>query len=489
MRSVAGLAVLAAALSPVLAAAAPAAPPAPAPAAASPTAPSPTLRPDQVTFRALYKELVETNTTLSAGSCTVAADRMAAHLKAAGFPESDLHPFAAPGHPKEGGLVAVLRGTDPKAKAILLLAHLDVVEAHREDWTRDPFTMVEENGYYYGRGSSDDKAQAAVWVDTLMRLKQEGFRPRRDIKMALTCGEETSGAFNGAEYLAGHERQLIDAAFALNEGAGGRLDASGKPISLNVEDGEKFPQDYILVTTNPGGHSSRPSRDNAIYHVALGLLKIGRYSFPIEFTDASKEYFAKTAPLAGGEVGAAMIALANDPKDINDAQIIENDPGYNGMLHTTCVATMMQAGHATNALPQRAEANVNCRIFPGTTPEEVRQTLVQLVQDPKVTITMAPARSPIAKVPPPLTPQIMDPIKAEAAKIWPGVPVIPVLTAGATDGAFLTPVGIPTYGVTGMFGDPDGNGVHGLNERIRITSLMNGRDFLYDLVKTYAMQE
>jgi acetylornithine deacetylase/succinyl-diaminopimelate desuccinylase-like protein len=489
MRSVAGLAALAAALSPVLAAAAPAAPPTQAPAAAPPTASSPTLRPDQVAFRALYKELVETNTTLSAGSCTVAADRMAAHLKAAGFPESDLHPFAAPGHPKEGGLVAVLHGTDPKAKAILLLAHLDVVEAHREDWTRDPFTMVEENGYYYGRGSSDDKAQAAVWVDTLMRLRQEGFRPRRDIKMALTCGEETSGAFNGAEYLAGHERQLIDAAFALNEGAGGRLDANGKPISLNVEDGEKFPQDYILLTTNPGGHSSRPSRDNAIYHVALGLLKIGRYSFPIEFTDASKQYFAKTGPLAGGEVGAAMIALASDPKDLDDAQIIENDPGYNGMLHTTCVATMMQAGHATNALPQRAEANVNCRIFPGTTPEEVRETLVQLVQDPKVTITMAPARSPIAKAPPPLTPQIMDPIKAEAAKIWPGVPVIPVLTAGATDGAFLTPVGIPTYGVTGMFGDPDGNGVHGLNERIRITSLMNGRDFLYDLVKTYAMQE
>lgn len=486
MRSVIGRALLALALSPSLAVAQ-AAPP--APASTVHTAPSPTLRPDQQAFRALYKELVETNTTLSAGSCTVAADRMEAHLRAAGYPAADLHPFAAPGHPKEGGLVAVLHGTDPKAKAILLLAHLDVVEAKREDWTRDPFTMVEENGYYYGRGTSDDKAQAAVWVDTLVRLKQEGFRPRRDIKMALTCGEETSGAFNGAQYLANNERQLIDAAFALNEGAGGRLDANGKPISLNVEDGEKFPQDYILETTNPGGHSSRPVVDNAIYHVALGLLKIGRYSFPLEFTDASKEYLAKTGPLVGGEMGAAMIALANDPKDIDDARIVESDPGYNGMLHTTCVATMMQAGHATNALPQRATANVNCRIFPGTTPEQVRQTLVQLVQDPKVAITMAPARSPIAKVPPPLTPQIMDPIKAEAAKIWPGVPVIPVLTAGATDGAFLTPVGIPTYGVTGMFGDPDGNGVHGLNERIRITSLMNGRDFLYDLVKAYAMQE
>jgi acetylornithine deacetylase/succinyl-diaminopimelate desuccinylase-like protein len=449
----------------------------------------PALRPDQAAFRALYKELVETNTTLSAGSCTLAADRMEARLKAAGFPAADLHPFVAPGHPKEGGLVAVLHGTDPKAKPMLLLAHIDVVEAKREDWTRDPFTLIEENGYFYGRGSSDDKAQAAVWVDTLSRLKADGFHPRRDVKLALTCGEETSGAFNGAQYLASHERGLIDAAFALNEGAGGRLDADGKPIALNVEAGEKFPQDYSLVVTNPGGHSSRPTRDNAIYRLALGLLKIGRYDFPLQFTDASKAYLSQMGPIVGGQMGAAMIALAADPKDTDDATIVESDPGYNGMLHTTCVATMMSAGHATNALPQRAMANVNCRIFPGTTAEQVRETLVKLVQDPKIAVTMAPARSEVAKVPPPLTPQIMDPIKASAAKIWPGVPVIPVLTAGATDGAFLTPAGVPTYGVTGMFGDPDGNGVHGLNERIRVTSLYNGRDFLFDLVKAYAMQD
>jgi acetylornithine deacetylase/succinyl-diaminopimelate desuccinylase-like protein len=447
------------------------------------------LRPDQQAFRALYKELVETNTTLSAGSCTRAAERMEAHLKAAGFGPADLHPFAAPGHPKEGGLVAVLHGTDPKARPMLLLAHIDVVEAKREDWTRDPFTLVEENGYFYARGASDDKAQASVWVDTLVRLKQEGFHPRRDIKMALTCGEETASAFNGADYLAQHERGLIDAAFALNEGAGGRLDASGKPIALNVEAGEKFPQDYVLETTNPGGHSSRPTRENAIIRLAIGLIRISRYDFPLEFTDASKAYFAQMGPLVGGQVGAAMIALAQDPKDENDAAVVETDPGYNGMLHTTCVVTMMEAGHATNALPQHARANVNCRIFPGTTAQEVRDTLIKIMGDPKITVTLAGARSPVAKTPPPLTPQIMDPIKAAAAKIWPGVPVIPVLTAGATDGAFLTPVGIPTYGVTGMFGDPDGNGVHGLNERIRVTSLYNGRDFLFELVKTYAMQE
>jgi acetylornithine deacetylase/succinyl-diaminopimelate desuccinylase-like protein len=483
MKQLLGLAVLGLGLAPALATAqsAPSGPPAP--------------RPDQMAFRALYQELVETKTELSDGDCTLAATKMADRLKAAGFPAADLHPFAGPGHPKEGGLVAILHGSDPMAKPMLLLAHIDVVEARRADWTRDPFTLVEENGYFYGRGASDDKAEAAVWVDTLIRFKQEGFKPKRDVKLALTCGEETAGAFNGAQYLATHERGLIDAAFALNEGAGGRLDELGRPVALNVEAGEKFPQDYTLTVTNPGGHSSRPTKDNAIYRLAFGLARLSRYQFPIEFTDASKAYFVAMSPLvskeagAGGQMGAAMIALANDPTDVNDAAIVESDPGYNGMLHTTCVATMLEAGHATNALPQRATANINCRIFPGTTTEQVRDKLAEVLADPQIKITLRDARSEVTKTPPPLTPAIMGPIKDEAAKIWPGVPVIPVLTAGATDGAFLTPVGIPTYGVTGMFGDPDGNGVHGLNERIRVTSLYKGRDFLYDLVKTYAMQE
>ena len=449
---------------------------------------APPLRPDQAAFRALYKELVETNTELSDGSCTLAAERMSAHLRAAGYADADLHPFSAPGHPKEGGLVAVLKGSDPKARPILLLGHLDVVEARREDWVRDPFTLIEENGYFYGRGTADMKAQDAVWVDTLIRLKQEGFHPRRDIKLALTCGEETASAFNGAHYLATQERDLIDAAFALTEGAGGRLDASGKPIALNVEAGQKFPQDFRLEVTNPGGHSSRPTKNNAIYHLAGGLIRISQYDFPVEFTDSSREYFQKMGPLVGGEMGAAMAALAKDGADAKAATVVETDPGYNGMLHTTCVATMLEAGHATNALPQRARANINCRIFPGTTVEQVRDKLEALVADPEIKITALGARSEVAKAPPPLTPQITTPIETMAGNLWPGVPVIPVLTAGATDGAFLTPVGIPTYGVSGMFGDPDGGGVHGLNERIRVTSLYNGRDFLYGLVRIYAMQ-
>jgi acetylornithine deacetylase/succinyl-diaminopimelate desuccinylase-like protein len=458
-------------------------------AASSASAQAPAPRPDQVAFRALYKELVETNTELSDGDCTLAAGRMAARLKAAGYADADIHPFQAEGHPKEGGLVAVLHGSDPKAKAILLLAHIDVVEAKREDWQRDPFTLVEENGYFYGRGSSNDKASASIWTDTLVRFKQEGFKPRRDVKMALTCGEETASAFNGAGYLAAHERDLIDAAFALNEGAGGRLDAQGKAIALNIEAGEKFPQDYRLEVTNPGGHSSRPTKNNAIYHLAGGLTRISQYEFPVEFTDASKAYLAQMAPLVGGDMGAAMAALAKDPADAQAAAMVETDPGYNGMLHTTCVATMLDAGHATNALPQRARANINCRIFPGTSAEAVRAKLESLVADPEIKVATLGARSEVTKAPPPLTPQIMGPIEKVAGQIWPGVPIIPVLTAGATDGAFLSPVGIPTYGVTGMFGDPDGNGVHGLNERIRVSSLYNGRDFLYGIVKIYAMQK
>jgi acetylornithine deacetylase/succinyl-diaminopimelate desuccinylase-like protein len=303
-----------------------------------------TLRPDQLKFRALYKELVETNTTLSSGSCTLAAQKMAAHLKAAGYPDSDLHLFSVSDHPKEGGLVAVLHGSDPKAKAVLLLGHLDVVEAKREDWTRDPFKLIEEGGYFYGRGTSDMKGQSAVWVDIMIRFRQENFRPRRSVKLALTCGEETSYAFNGARYLAAHERQLIDAGIALNEGAGGRLDASGKHLLLNIQAGEKFPQNYKLEVTNVGGHSSRPTPDNAIYHLAFGLTKISAYKFPVESNDATRQFFAAMGPLTGGKLGAAMSAFAKNPKDDAAAAVIAADPGHNAILHTTCIPTLLNAG-------------------------------------------------------------------------------------------------------------------------------------------------
>jgi acetylornithine deacetylase/succinyl-diaminopimelate desuccinylase-like protein len=445
--------------------------------------------PGQARFRALYKELVETNTTLSAGDCTLLAHKMGAHLKEAGFTDADLHYFTADGHPKEGGLVARLPGSDPHAKAVLLLGHIDVVEARREDWTRDPFTLIEENGYFYGRGTADMKAQVAAWVDTMMRLKQEGFKNRRTLKMALTCGEETSTAFNGASWLSTHERDLIDAEFALNEGGGGRLDANGKPLMMTIQAAEKFPQNYQLEVTNPGGHSSRPMPDNAIYRLAAGLTKISAYAFPVQASDITRTYFAKMGPQRGGEVGAAMSAFAKDPNDQKAAAILQADPNSNAILHTTCVATLLSAGHANNALPQRADANINCRIFPGTTPEQVRATLQEVVADPAIKVTLADKRSEVPKGPQPINPRVFAPVEKLVAKMWPGIPVVPSMSAGATDGAFLTPVGIPTYGGSGMFGDPDGNGAHGLNERMRVKSAYDGRDFLYEVVKIYTNQK
>jgi acetylornithine deacetylase/succinyl-diaminopimelate desuccinylase-like protein len=448
------------------------------------------IKPDQAAFRDLYKELVETNTTYSAGSCTLAAERMAARLKAAGFPETDLHLLVPPDHPKDGNLVAVYPGKDPKAKAVLMLAHIDVVEAKREDWVRDPFKLVEEDGYFYGRGASDDKAQAAIWVDSLIRYKKEGFKPRRTIKMALTCGEEGGGQVNGASWLAQTQRELIDAEFALNEGAGGAFDAAGKRVAHNVQAGEKTSVGFKLEVTNPGGHSSRPVPDNAIYHLIRALDRISQYEFPVQLNDATRGYFTKMSKIVGGETGAAMTAIVANPQDKAAYATLSKDPSLHAILGTTCVATRLDAGHANNALPQRATAIVNCRIFPGVPVDEVQQTLVKVAADPAVSITWpSDGRSRVEAGAPPLTPQVMGPIEKVSAQMWPGVPVVPILQAGGTDAKPLIAAGIPTYGVSGLFFEPDLGHIHGLNERIGVTSLYEGRDFLYRLVKIYADQK
>ncbi|GAC1672702.1 MAG: M20/M25/M40 family metallo-hydrolase [Steroidobacteraceae bacterium] len=443
-------------------------------------------------FRELYKELIETNTTLSNGSCTLAAQRMAARLKAAGFPDADLHPFAAPDHPKEGGLVAIYPGREPKLKAILLLAHIDVVEAKREDWTRDPFKLVEENGAFYARGVIDDKAEAAVWVDTLMRFKQGNFHPRRTIKLALTCGEETAGAFNGAQWLVTNQRDLIDAGFAVNEGAFGELDTEGRKVALEIQAGEKTAQNYRLEVTNAGGHSSRPVKDNAIYRLAAALTRIEAYQFPAQFTDGNRAYFAGMAKIQAAkgntEVAEAMRALIKNEGDAAAIALVSaKDPSWNATLRTTCIATMLEAGHATNALPQRARANINCRIFPGVAQEAVRRKLEELVADPKVVVSTLEIRGP-SSAPPPLTAAVLAPFEKLAAEFFPGVPVLPILQPGATDGQFLNAAGIPTYGIEPMFAGPDLGHIHGLNEYISVKSLLEGRDFLFRLIKAYADQ-
>ncbi len=442
-------------------------------------------RADQLAFRDIYKELVETDTTLSAGSCTLAAERMAARLTAAGFADSQLTLFADPAHPKEGGLVAVYPGTSKTAKPILLIAHIDVVEAKRADWERDPFRMVEEDGYFYGRGTADDKAQAAVWVDTLIRFRKENYKPKRTVKVALTCGEETNGAFNGAEWLAANRRDLIDAEFALNEGGGGDSDGKGKVIGQSVQVGEKTFANFRLETRNPGGHSSAPVPDNAIYQLAAALTKIGQYEFPLEMTDTTRRFFAEAGAARGDETGRAMAALAKDPTDKAAEAIVNADRFLHSNLRTTCVATLLDGGHAPNALPQRAGANVNCRIFPGHPIEEIKADLARVIGDPGVTVTQLPPKRP-APPAPPLDPRVIGPMQTLVDKYWPGLKVIPAMANGYTDATFLGAVGIPTYGIPGMWGDPDGNGAHGLNERMEVRSVYVGRDYMFDLVKAYA---
>jgi acetylornithine deacetylase/succinyl-diaminopimelate desuccinylase-like protein len=410
---------------------------------------------------------------------------MKARLVAAGYPESDLRIIADSKRPQDGNLIATLPGADPSRKALILLAHIDVVEAKREDWERDPFVLTEEDGYFYARGAMDDKAMAAIFTDSMVRYKRGGYRPERTIKLMLTCGEESPNVFNGLKYLIENHRDLIDGEFALNEGAGGRLDpATGKYVFNGVQAGEKLYQDYTIEVTNPGGHSSRPVPDNAIYRLGAALAKVQALEFPIEFNDATTGFFARMAELTPGQEGADMKAAASG-EDASAIRRLKENPSYNAMLHTTCVATQLSGGHAPNALPQRATANVNCRIFPGHTQEEIRQKLAAAINDPEVKVTLQ-AEPETPSPAPPLTPAILGPIEKLTEEMWPGVPVVPAMAVGATDGRFLTPIGIPTYGVSGIFSDPATTNAHGLNERVPVKSLMEGRVFLHRLAKMYA---
>jgi acetylornithine deacetylase/succinyl-diaminopimelate desuccinylase-like protein len=441
---------------------------------------------DEAAFRALYKELIEINTTLSAGGCTKAAVAMRARLLAAGIPEGDATVMEPPENPNEGALIALLHGTDRKAKPLLLLAHIDVVEAKREDWERDPFKLVEEDGWFYARGASDDKAMAAALTDSLIRYKKEGFKPRRDIKLALTCGEETSNGFNMVRWLTQTKPEVLSAAFALNEGAGGELGPDGKPMALNIQAGEKVYQDFSVEATDVGGHSSRPTKTNPITRLSAALARLGAYNFPVAFNEATRGYFEAQTKLQPPAIAADIQAVL---KNSQDEAAVERlwavDPGWNGSLRTTCVSTQITGGHAPNALPQRARANINCRILPGVPHEEVRQQIIKVLADDKLNVTYVGAKG-VQSTPPPLSPQIMDPMRKVAAKIWPGVPVVPMMATGGTDGRFLNSTGVPTYGMSGMFHDAEGSRAHGLNERIRVKSLLDGRRFLYEVVKLYA---
>ncbi len=441
---------------------------------------------DAAAFRSLYRELVEINTTRSGGSCTRAAGAMRARLQSAGIPAADMQILSPSDRPNDGALIAVLHGRDKHAKPILLLAHIDVVEAKREDWERDPFKLVEEKGWFYARGASDDKAMAAVFTDSMIRYRREGFKPRRDLKLALTCGEETPEVFNSVKWLIETHPDVLGAAFALNEGAGGELGKNDAPVALQIQAGEKVYQDFALYASDVCGHSSRPNKNNPIVRLSTGLSKLGNHVFEVAFNPATRGYFQAQSRLVAPASAADMQAVLNDPRDEAAVERLwAANPAWNGMLRTTCVVTEIAGGHAANALPQHVNANVNCRILPGVPIANVQNEIAAVLGDPKISV--APVGDPgIQSPPPPLSPAIMGPVRKVAAEIWPGVAIVPTMSTGATDGRFLNAAGVATYGLSGMFHDAEGSHAHGLNERIRVSSLMDGRRFLYEVVKLYA---
>lgn len=454
-------------------------------ALAAQTALADALTSEQQRLHDIYKELVEINTTDSVGDNTAAARAMAARLTAAGFPAEDVRVIVHPGNAKKGNLVARLRG-DGTLKPILLLAHLDVVEANREDWSKDldPFRFTERDGYYYGRGTADDKAMAAIFVANLVRYREERTRFKRDIIVALTADEE-GGNHNGAALLASQHRALIDAEFGLNEGGGGR-ERAGKPLYNGVQASEKTYRDFQLEITNKGGHSSVPVKDNAIYRLSRAFDRLGSFDFPVNLNDVTRSFFMRTADLEGGDIATAMRAVVQSNGADQDAVAkLAQTAAYNSMLRTTCVATQIQAGHAPNALPQRVIANVNCRVLPQEKIEDVQATLVRVLADDQITVTMRQANL-LPAPPSALDPAVMKPIEQLTAKMWKGVPVIPIMGTGATDSTHFRSAGIPMYGVSGLFGDIADVRAHGRDERVGIKQFYASQDFLYQLVKRYA---
>lgn len=437
---------------------------------------------DRAMARAFLKELVEINTTQSSGDNTAAARAMARRLLDAGFPEEDVHVLIPADAPTKGNLVARYRGRDGSRPAVLLLAHIDVVEAEASDWSPDlpPFAFTERDGYWYGRGVTDDKDEAAIHVANLIRMKREGFVPDRDIVIALTADEE-GGPRNGVAFILEEHRDVLgEVAYALNEGGGG-MEQDGRKISNNVQASEKVYLSFRFQATNPGGHSSVPVDKNAIYDLSRALLAVGEHDFPVLLNPVTEAFFSRSAELVGGAMGQAMRAIVANPGDAAAAATLAAEPGYNARLRTTCVATQLQGGHAPNALPQSARATVNCRILPNQAPEEVHATLQALARP--FDVTVEPDGAPTASPPSPLTPEVLGPIERITGEMWPGVRVLPVMSTGATDGLYLRNAGIPVYGVSGLFGDMNDVRAHGRDERVGIVQFHEGQEFLYRLVR------
>jgi acetylornithine deacetylase/succinyl-diaminopimelate desuccinylase-like protein len=427
--------------------------------------------------RGILKQLIEIDTTDSVGDNTKAAEAMAARFRDAGYPAADvqvLTPIA-----RKGNLVVRLHGSDSNQKPVLFIGHLDVVEAKRSDWSVDPFVLLEKDGYFYGRGTSDMKADDVTMIMAFLRMKREGFRPSRDLILALTSDEE-GGPANGIQFLVKEHRDLIDAAFAINPDSGSGDIKNGKRIYLMMEAAEKVFASFHLEVTNAGGHSSQPTKDNAIYHLAEGLSRLAKFDFPVRLFDVTRSKFEASVPYYDGQLGADMKAVAANPNDTAAIARLSETPQYNATLRTTCVPTLAAAGHAENALPQLATATVNCRVLPVDSVADVEQTLIRVFNDPKIKVT--PVKAAVNTPYTPIDPKVLSVVKAATTRNWPGLPVIPQLMLGASDGIYLIHAGIPTYGVGGIFGDEDDVRAHGRDERILTKSFDDAVDFMYDVV-------
>jgi acetylornithine deacetylase/succinyl-diaminopimelate desuccinylase-like protein len=424
----------------------------------------------------IYKEFVEIQSGFSTGATTPVAEAAAARLRAAGFPESDI--FLGGANPKKSNLVVRYHGSGA-LKPVLLLAHIDVVEAKREDWSMDPFQFIERDGFFYGRGTGDDKAQAAIWIANLIQYKKEGFKPDRDIIVALTADEEGGGPYNGVAWLFKNHRDLIESEFALNEGGWGES-SGGKKISNDIQVSEKYVVNFRLEVRNKGGHSSMPVTDNAIYRLAAALQRLSNFGFPLKTNEVTAAYFQEMAKI---ETGPMKEDLAKASKGSQEAmqRLAAASPAWNATLRTTCVATLLEGGHAVNALPQLAAATVNCRVLPEDSVDYVHTTLQKVVADDQVSVKLLgePAPGPASA----LRPDVLSAVSHATESLWPGVPVVPIMVMGATDGKALRIAGIPTYGIQGIFFDRDDIRFHGRDERIAVQSFYEGQTFLYELVK------
>lgn len=428
--------------------------------------------------RDIFKQLIEINTTDSAGDNTRAAEALAARLRDAGYPDADIR-ILGPA-PRKGNLVVRLHGTGA-ARPVLFIGHLDVVEANRSDWSFDPFVFREQDGYFYGRGTSDMKGDGAILVAMFLRMKRERFQPVRDMILALTSDEE-GGPANGIDWLVTNHRDLIDAEFCVNSDGGGGDIKNGHRLYMSLQAAEKVFLSFKLETVNRGGHSSLPTRDNAIYHLADGLARLEKFDFPVRLFDVTRASFERMAPFYPGQLGADMKAVVGNPHDETVVARLSALPQYNAQLRTTCVATMLSGGHAENALPQSATAVVNCRLLPVDQADDVERTLNQVLADPKIKVSVMKPPKPVAYKP--ISPLVWSAVSAATSKSWPGLSVIPQMSTGASDGIYLISAGIPTYGVSGIFGDEDDVRAHGRDERILVKSFYEAIDFMYDVGTT-----